>query len=240
MTSHDQAALPPLTEARVPKLVGVDHRDWLARLAHDLRSPLVAIGYASQMLRSGRAPPQKTDELFATIDRQTAQLARLAEEIGDMLLIGGDRFAVRHGHCDLVAVVREALHESAPGQTPAAAFAGGNAHAVGVSCDRARLVQLLRHVIRLTGKRRAGAALPAIEVGVDASQAYFRIEDATGIYRSDALLFLAHGAAPQDPGVLCMSDIIMRRVLEAHGGTLAPGEFADDRTTSLTLTLPAT
>lgn len=240
MTSHDQAALPQRTEARAPKPVGVDDQDWLARLAHDLRSPLVAIGYAAQMLRSGRAPPQRTDELFATIERQTAQLAKLAEEIGDMLLIGRDRFALRHGHCDLVALVREALQGTAAGQKPAATFAGGFTRAIGVSCDRARLVQLLRHVIRLTGKRKAGAALPTIEVGADASHAHLRIEDATGIYRSDALLFLAHGAAPQDPGVLSMSDIIMRRVLEAHGGTLAPGEFADDRTASLTLTFPTT
>ncbi len=239
MTSHDQAALPRDAAAPVRSAAFANDQDWLARLAHDLRSPLVAIGYASQMLRSGRAPPQKTDELFATIERQTAQLARLAEEIGDMLLIGRERFALRHGHCDLVALVREALQEAAPGQTPTATLAAGHARAVGVSCDRGRLVQLLRHVIKLTGKRKAGAALPVIEVDADANHAYLRIEDPIGIYRSDALLFLAHGAEPQDPGVLSMSDIIMRRVLEAHDATLAPGEFADDRTANLTLTFPA-
>ena len=237
MTSHDQAALPAQTQAPASNRVFADDKNWLARLAHDLRSPLVAIGYASQMLRSGRAPPQRTSELFATIDRQTAQLAKLADQIGDMLLIGRERFALRHGHCDLVALVREALLDAAPGSAASATFAGGNA--VGVSCDRPRLVQLLRHVIKLTGKRKPGTALPAIEVQGDPAGAHVRVIDPAGaIYRSDALLYLAHGTEPQDPGVLSMSDIIARRILDGHDATLTPGDFTDNRTATLSLTLP--
>lgn len=212
--------------------------DWLPRLAHDLRSPLVAIGYAAQMLRSGRAPPQKAGELFATIDRQTAQLARLAEEVSDMLLIGRDRFALVQGHCDLGSVVREALQDAAPGTVVAATFAGGPA--VGVQCDRARLVQLLRYLFKLTGKRKPGAELPRIEVRTEGRRAQLAVSDPTGaIYRSDALLFLAHGTEPIDPGVLSMSDIITRRILEAHDAKLTLGDAVDNRTALLQLELPA-
>lgn len=228
-TTEDVA--PPASAAAVPL-----PEEWLPRLAHDLRSPLVAIGYAAQMLRSGRAPPQKIDELFATIDRQTAQLAKLAEEVSDMLLIGRDRFAMIHGHCDLFAIVREALQDPLSGGT-FASFAGGDA--VGVRCDRARLVQLFRHLIRLTGKRKAGAELLTIEIRAESRQARLRILDpASAMYGSDALLYLAHGTEPIDPGVLSMSDIIARQILQAHEGVLALGEFIDSRTGMLTLTLP--
>ena len=211
--------------------------DWLPRLAHDLRSPLVALGYAAQMLRSGRAPPQRIDELFATIDRQTAQLAKLAEEVSDMLQIGRDRFAMVHGQCDLYAILREALQDPLAGGT-FAAFATGDA--VGVRCDRARLVQLLRHLMRLTGKRKKGAELLTVEVRAELRHARLRILDpASAIYRSDALLYLAHGTEPLDPGVLSMSDIIARRILLAHAAVLTLGEFIDSRTGALTLTLPA-
>lgn len=237
MTAHDQAALASRTTAPATNPAFVNGQDWLARLAHDLRSPLVAIGYASQILRSGRAPPQRTDELFATIERQTAQLAKLAEEIGDMLLIGRERFVVRSGHCDLVAIAREALLDGTSGSTATATCAGGNA--VGVRCDRARLVQLLRHIIKLTGKRKPGTELPVIEVAAVADQAHLRVHDSTGaIYRSDSLLFLAHGTEPRDPGVLSMSDIIARRILQAHAATLDIGPCTDDRTTTLTLAFP--
>ncbi len=236
MTSHDQAALEPHAGSPTNQAL-VHDQDWLSRLAHDLRSPLVAIGYAAQMLRSGRAPPQKTDELFATIERQTAQLGKLAEEIGDMLLIGRDRFSIRHGHCDLVAIVREAVLDTTPLGAISAAFAGGNA--VGVACDRGRLVQLLRHVIRLTGKRKPGTPLPAIEVTVDARTAQVRIDDpAAAIYRSDALLYLADGVPPLDPGVLSMSDVIARRILVGHDAVLEAGPWVDNRAACLTLVLP--
>ncbi len=237
MTAHDPPVLPPGAPASGPNAVVDNMQEWLPRLAHDLRSPLVAIGYASQMLRSGRAPPRKVDELFATTDRKIAQLGKLAEEIGDMLLIGRERFVMRQGQCDLVSIVREALQETTHGAGRAANHVGGNA--VGVLCDRARLVQLLRHLVRLTGKRKPGAALPDIAIEAGDGHVQLRIHDpAAAIYLGDALEHLAHGTAPQDPGVLCMSDIIARRILLAHGATLVVGECTDQRTTSLTLILP--
>ncbi len=211
--------------------------DWLPRLAHDMRSPLVAIGYAAQMLRSGRAPAQRVDELFATIDRQTAQLVKLAEEVGDMLQLGRGRFAVTPGECDLHAIVREALQDPLSGGT-FASFAPGDA--VGVRCDRARLVQLLRHLVRLTGKRKAGSAQLSITIGAEPGHANLAICDpGAAIYESDALRYLAHGIEPVDPGVLSMSDIIARRILLAHAALLVPGDFTDSRTGQLTLVLPA-
>ncbi len=223
----------PATAAEEPGMPA----DWLPRLAHDMRSPLVAIGYAAQMLRSGRAPPQRVEELFATIDRQTAQLVKLAEEVGDMLQIGRGRFAVTPGECDLHAIVREALQDPLAGGT-FASFAPGDA--VGVRCDRSRLVELLQHLVRLTGKRKAGSAQLSIKIGAESGQAKLAIFDpGAAIYESDALRYLAHGIEPVDPGVLSMSDIIARRILLAHGAVLVPGDFNESRTGTLTLTLPA-
>ena len=230
---------PATEEAATPaSAVGTPvPEDWLPRLAHDLRSPLVAISYAAQMLRSGRAPPQRIEELFATIDRQTAQRAKLAEEVSDMLLIGRDEFVLIQGPCDLFAIVREALQDPLSSGTFAALAPGD---AVGVRCDRARLVQLLRHLMRLTGKRKAGAELLTIEIRAEARHARLRIVDpANAMYGSDSLLYLAHGTEPLDPGVLGMGDIIARQILQAHGAALTLGDFTDFRTGLLTLTLPA-
>ena len=47
---------------------------WLDRLAHDLRGPLTPLQTAAYLLRSGQVTPERQQELFALIERQTRQL----------------------------------------------------------------------------------------------------------------------------------------------------------------------
>jgi signal transduction histidine kinase len=58
---------------------------WLDRIAHDLRGPLMPLQTAAYLLRSGQLDPVRQAELVDVIDRQTRQLSRMIEELGDWL-----------------------------------------------------------------------------------------------------------------------------------------------------------
>ncbi len=234
----DAACDPDAMAARHAVTV-VESFDWVPRFAHDLRSPLVAIGYATQLLRSGRAPAQKSGELFATIDRQTAVLTRLAVELGDLLSIRRDEFRSERQSCDLRSILREAVLDPANGVTTAIAVVD-EGDAVAVEGDRGRLVQLLRHVLALAGKRKPGSGQLRLDLRQDSRGVAVRLQDAaTAIYENDALRYLMQGTLPFDPGVLGLGDLIARRILVDHQGSMSADPFVDGRTGCIALQIPA-
>ena len=66
-------------------------RPWFDRLAHDLRNPLTSLQTAAYLLRSGQVSPERQQELFALIERQTRQLGGMIDELGDWTRVAQDR-----------------------------------------------------------------------------------------------------------------------------------------------------
>ena len=56
---------------------------WLDRVAHDLRGPLMPLQTACYLLRSGQLEPERQQELFVLVERQTQRLARMIDELDD-------------------------------------------------------------------------------------------------------------------------------------------------------------
>ena len=78
---------------------------FLATLAHELRNPLAPIGYAAAMLRRN-TDPAAIAEASRIIERQTAQMRQLLDELLDMSRVTRNVIELRREPVDLESILR--------------------------------------------------------------------------------------------------------------------------------------
>jgi len=216
--------------------------EFVAILAHDVRTPLAAIVGSVQTLqqRGADLSPAQREQLLAVIGREADRLASLLGEAFDTARIDTDTFTYVFAEMDLGELVGEAV---------AAANAAGSGIVVAdvepalpwVHGDGGRLRQVLANLIENAVK----FSPPDRQVDVRARASNGRVlvavtDRGDGIAPDDqALIFEQFGRVKGTgkPGS-GLGLYISRAIAEAHGGTLevssAPGDGA-----TFTLSLPA-
>ncbi|MFP5373673.1 MAG: sensor histidine kinase [Gammaproteobacteria bacterium] len=192
---------------------------WLDRLAHDLRGPLAPLQTAAYLLKSGSLEPERQQELFELIERQTRRLTRMIDEVGDWSRANQGRLVGTTLPCEPAALLEVAMASSAGGGGAApqldAAAAGAR-----IEGDQQRLVQMLRSLIEFA-QARATAAAPTIRLHCAGGRLRLEIlvaGPAPGTPEAGQLLRQPL-PDPADEGLglrLLIADAIAR----AHGGTL--------------------
>jgi K+-sensing histidine kinase KdpD len=190
---------------------------WLDRLAHDLRGPLTPLQTAAYLLRSGQVDPERQQELFVLIERQTQLLVRMIEELSDWTRVSQDRLLGRRERCEPAMLLDYARTGSRTAGT--AAVIENHAEAAMVEGDPVRLTQLLRTLIEYAnahGKAAATLRLQAIgdRLRIDAIAAGPSADPA-----QVAAMLETPQAEPYDGG-LGLRLLIARAIAEAHGGSL--------------------
>ncbi|HEX6158468.1 MAG TPA: ATP-binding protein, partial [Burkholderiales bacterium] len=124
-------------------------QDFIAVLAHELRNPLAPIRNAAQLLKDPSAGPEAFEVACRAIDRQSAQLARIVDDLLDVGRITRGTFSVQLERVDLRDTVQRAIETARPGieaaehqlrieLPPGALF---------VNADALRLAQALTNVL---------------------------------------------------------------------------------------------
>lgn len=202
----------------------------LDRIAHDLRGPLMPLQTAAYLLRSGQLDAARQAELIGVIERQTRQMARMIDELGDWMRASQERLLGAREPSD-VALLLEYATTGAQVATPRVEDASPGAT---VDADTQRLTQLLRILLAY-----AAAAGEAPTVRIDRVDAYLRV-DVLGHHADGeapaATLFEAPQSAPFDGG-LGLQLLLARRIAEAHGGTLEARDVDGQRCLRLQLPL---
>ena len=144
MTASETSVQQELDELRA----NVARRaEFVAILAHDVRTPLASIIGSAHTLRQrgSELTPEQREQLLAVIDREAERLAGLLEEAFDTARIETGTFTYTLAELDLGALVEEAV---------AAATASGGAVVLeleprlpSVNGDRGRLRQVLSNLI---------------------------------------------------------------------------------------------
>jgi signal transduction histidine kinase/CheY-like chemotaxis protein len=88
--------------------------EFLATLAHELRSPLAPIRNAVQIFKAKDPPDPELQWGRGVIDRQVQIMARLLEDLLDVSRISRNRLELRQERVELAAVVEAALETSRP------------------------------------------------------------------------------------------------------------------------------
>jgi signal transduction histidine kinase len=202
------------------------------RIAHDLRGPLTPLQTAAYLLQSGQVAPERQQELYALIERQTRQLVRMIDELGDWTRASNDRLVNAPEPCDPALLLDYARTNS--GAMEQAAI-DNHADGVLVDGDPVRLTQLLRVLIEFATAR----GMNAVAIVVDAIDGRLRIDIRSRMPAPDAAgldeLFELPQADAYDEG-LGLQLLIARAIAEAHGGTVAA--LADDGHLLLRCELP--
>jgi two-component system, chemotaxis family, CheB/CheR fusion protein len=128
---------------RVQQLNILDRRkdEFLATLAHELRSPLAPIRSAVNVLLLNKLPQNSSQRATAIIERQVGKMSRLIEDLLDIARIQQDKIELQREFLDLKVVIAGAIESTesliadlTPAHSESAAAAGaalcdGRSHA---------------------------------------------------------------------------------------------------------------
>lgn len=213
------------------RLSEVDQRmdDFLATLSHELRSPLGVLSSAVHLLKrqcgNGSAPPSNVVEVM---ERQTAQLAALVDDMTDMASIRSGKVELRIESLVMQDVVTRALEHCA-------ASLEARQHRlvlslpeqpVGLQGDGVRLTQVLTNLLNNAAKyTNAGGTIGVAVVPAD-DAVEVRVTD-TGIgmsaHQLPRVFDMFMQAAPAERtlyGGLGIGLALVRRFVELHGGSV--------------------
>jgi signal transduction histidine kinase len=206
---------------------------WIDRLAHDLRGPLTPLQTAAYLLHSGQVSPDRQEELFALIERQTRQLGLMIDELDDWMRAAQQRLISETEPCDPAQLLDYARVKC--GSSGAGAKVDDRADGVLVDGDPVRLTQLLRILIAFCAS--LANAPPAIALWMTDSRLHIDVRAPGAPPPAEIVARLLEQPQPEPyDGGLGLQPLIARAIAEAHGGTLTA--LADDEGLVLRCELP--
>jgi signal transduction histidine kinase/CheY-like chemotaxis protein len=200
---------------------------FLATLAHELRNPLAPIRYAVKLLQPG-VSAATLSHATATIDRQSAQMASLLDDLLDMSRITRDAIELKPAVLDLRGAVSEAVDAVRPVIEEQHHRLGISqpGEAVWISADPIRLAQVLGNLLHNAIKYTDPGGEIEVRVDVHESQARVRISDSgIGIAPADQaqvfeMFTRVSKSADSSRQGLGIGLAIARRLAELHGGRI--------------------
>ena len=222
--------------------------EFLAVLAHELRNPLAPIRNAVHMLRLIDPSDPRVREARDIIERQVAHMTRLIDDLLDVSRIARGQVFLKKEHCDLTVIVRQTVEDYR-----ALLESGGLElilelpdQPVLVNGDSTRLAQSVSNLLHNAGKFTPPRGQVIVQVSVKSGQALVRVRD-TGIgLDSNMIQRVFEPFAQADQGLarsrggLGLGLVLVRGLVELHGGTVRGESEGIGRGASFTLTLPTT
>ncbi|HEY1289560.1 MAG TPA: PAS domain S-box protein [Burkholderiales bacterium] len=220
--------------------------EFIATLAHELRNPLAPIRTAVEVMAKvpGSDPAQQA--MRETIDRQSAQLARIVDDMLDIARVTRGVLSLEQAPADLAVAVRHAVETSAP------AIESGR-HRLDVELspgplvvhgDMHRLTQILVNLLNNAARYTPQAGRIAVRARREDGWAAIEVSDnGRGIeplmLERIFHMFVQGRAALDKIGAgLGVGLALARRIAEAHGGTLQAQSEGENKGARFTLRLP--
>lgn len=226
---HDRKLMEVELRAKARALQEADRQknQFLATLAHELRNPMAPIRYATALL-TPEASPQSIVKVRSILERQSAQMARLLDDLLDMSRVTHDVIELQMAPVELGQLVRQAVEAGA-----AEVAARNQALAcrtpdepVWVDGDAARLLQVIGNLMSNAAKYTPSGGRIEIDLSATQSHALLVVRD-NGVGLSQDMLprlFQMFTQFHRDLNVssdgLGIGLAVARRLVELHGGTL--------------------
>ena len=222
--------------------------EFIAMLAHELRNPLAPIRNAVQVMTKVPADAQAQDAMRLTIDRQSAQLVRIVDDLLDIARITKGSLSIEHRVLDLAEVVRRAVETAAPGIEAARHTLDVDlaAEPLFVEGDLHRLAQLLANLLNNAARYTPPGGRISVRARREDDEAVIRVRDTGRGIEREMLerifdMFVQEGRSPLERvgGGLGVGLALARRLAELHGGTLEAHSEGAGRGAELILRLTA-
>ncbi|HEV3057013.1 MAG TPA: ATP-binding protein [Vicinamibacterales bacterium] len=216
--------------------------EFLALLAHELRSPLGAISAAAQVLKVTHAAGRPETRAHDVIARQVGHISRLVDDLLDIERVVSGKIRLNRQALDLADVVRGAV----------ATFAADAqldrqidvcTEPAWVDGDAVRIEQVLTNLLTNAVKYTPPGGRIRVALGASGADAVLSVED-SGFGISPSLLpfiFDMYVQAGQTlnraRGGLGIGLALVRRLVELHGGTVAASSDGEGKGSSFTVRL---
>jgi signal transduction histidine kinase len=220
--------------------------EFLAMLAHELRSPLAPITNALALLARPDASGATHSKMHGVIQRQVAQMVRLVDDLLDVSRVTQGRVVLQRRATDVKEVVQLALETIGPLLLTRHQLLTLNlpSSPLLVDGDSARLVQivgnLLHNAVKYTPE---GGAIVVSAKQMDESVVLTISDSGIGIPsetlpRIFDLFAQDHRALDRSQGGLGIGLTIARRMVELHGGTIEARSGGAGRGSEFIVSLP--
>ncbi len=204
------------------------HKDeFLAILAHELRSPLAPITNAVEMMRSAELPEPILRQAREIVDRQVGQLVRLVDDLLDVSRIRRGVMEIRREWVELSGVLASAVEASRPllERRRQQLAVNGLPGLFWLEADPVRLKQVIANLLNNAVKYTPAGG--RIWLTVEVAEPEVRIlvrDDGIGFREgSESRLFepFVQGDLPTDArGGLGIGLALVRGLVELHGGEI--------------------
>src|SRR3954465_15424551 len=220
--------------------------EFIAMLAHELRNPLAPIRTAVQVIAKSPADPVTREAMRQTIDRQSAQLARIVDDMIDIARITKGSLVIEHQPVELAEIVRRALETAAPAINAARHPLEVDVPSTGLvahgDCDR--LTQLLSKLLNNAARYTPPGGRISVRARREDGHGIITVRD-TGRGIDPQVMerifdMFVQGRPPPGRvgGGLGIGLALARRIAELHGGTLEAKSEGENKGSEFTLRLP--
>jgi diguanylate cyclase (GGDEF)-like protein len=212
--------------------------NFVAMAAHALRNPLSAIRVAAKTMQHPRADDAMRAGQHEIIQRQSAHMARLIDDLLDGSRVGAREFRLKCSHLELAGILRDAIDKKQQRLLveldPALAV---------VHADPQRLTQVFTNLLNNASRRShpGGDILLATTCGAD--QVIVTVADhGVGIAPEELPhifdLFAIDTRVPVDESGLGIGLAVVHELVKAHGGTVSASSAGQDLGSEFIVRLP--
>ena len=202
--------------------------EFIAMLAHELRNPLAPIRTAVVVMGNPGADAAAREQLRQTIDRQSANLVRIVDDLVDISRVTRGVVALERAPADLAEIVRHAVETASPAIEARRHHLEVSAPPMPVTLmlDRQRMNQVVTNLLNNAARYTPEGGAISISVEARDGAAYVRVKDTgRGIepeMRERIFDMFVQGRSPLErvSGGLGVGLALARRLVEMHGGTL--------------------
>jgi PAS domain S-box-containing protein len=220
--------------------------EFIAMLAHELRNPLAPIKMAVEVMAKAPEDAATCEAMRQTIDRQSAQLARIVDDMIDIARITRGSLVIEHAPVELGEVVRRAVETSAPAIATARHALEVEVATEGlvVHGDRDRLTQLVANLLNNAARYTPAGGRIWVHARREDGHAVLSVRD-TGRGIEPQIIerifdMFVQGRSPLERvgGGLGIGLALARRIAELHGGTLQAKSEGANRGAEFVLRVP--
>ncbi len=220
--------------------------EFLAILAHELRNPLAPIRTAVQVMQKSPDEAPTQTAMRAMIDRQSAHLERLLDDMLDVARMTRGRLEIEHELVALDDVIRLALETSQPAIEAARhrLRVDSDTRSLIVRGDRDRLAQLLANLLNNAARYTPAGGDITIRLAAEDGHAQVTVRDTGRGIEAGQIdhvfeMFVQGSKTGRRAGEgLGIGLALARRIAELHGGTLTVASAGDGQGSAFTLKVP--